>query len=72
MNLRSVPAAGVRVAVKTAVSQNGPADNESILDAGGDELLAEAALAARLARRAAGRRRRHHADPAGPWPAAAA
>jgi cyanophycin synthetase len=48
MSLATVPAAGVRVAVKTAVSQNGPADNESILDLVADQLVAEAALAARL------------------------
>ena len=48
MNLATVPAAGVRVAVKTAVSQNGPADNDSILDVVADELVAEAALAAKL------------------------
>ena len=47
LSLRSVPPAGERVAVKTAVSQNGPADNESILGETSDELLAEAALAAR-------------------------
>ena len=47
LSLRSVPPAGERVAVKTAVSQNGPADNESILGETSDELLAAAALAAR-------------------------
>lgn len=48
MNLATVPAAGVRVAVKTAVSQNGPADNDSILHVVAGELVAEAALAAKL------------------------
>jgi cyanophycin synthetase len=47
LSLRSVPPAGERVAVKTAVSQNGPADNESILGETSERLLAEAALAAR-------------------------
>jgi cyanophycin synthetase len=44
--LSSVPAAGARVAVKTAVSQNGPADNESVLGTVGDALVADATRAA--------------------------
>jgi D-alanine-D-alanine ligase-like ATP-grasp enzyme len=46
LRLSSVPAPGARVAVKTAVSQNGPGDNESIADAVGQALVADAARAA--------------------------
>ena len=46
LRLSSVPTAGARVAVKTAVSQNGPADNESIVDGVGEALVADAARAA--------------------------
>jgi D-alanine-D-alanine ligase-like ATP-grasp enzyme len=46
LRLSSVPPAGARLRVKTAVSQNGPADNESIMDAVGEELVADAARAA--------------------------
>ena len=46
LRFSSVPPPGARVAVKTAVSQNGPADNESIADAVGQALVADAARAA--------------------------
>jgi cyanophycin synthetase len=46
LRLSSVPAAGERVAIKTAVSQNGPDDNESLAAAVGDALVADAARAA--------------------------
>ena len=46
LRLSSVPAAGERVAIKTAVSQNGPEDNESLAAAVGDALVADAARAA--------------------------
>ena len=46
LRLSSVPTAGARVAVKTAVSQNGPADNESVLGTVGDALVADATRAA--------------------------
>jgi D-alanine-D-alanine ligase-like ATP-grasp enzyme len=48
LTLASVPTAGERVAVKTAVSQNGVDDNDSVLGEIGAELVAEATLAARL------------------------
>lgn len=48
LTLSSVPREGEWVAVKTAVSQNGPHDNESVLGEVGPELVAEARTAAGL------------------------
>lgn len=48
LSLSSVPEEGRRVAVKTAINQNGPEDNESVLGEVSEELVREAALAASL------------------------
>lgn len=48
LRLSSVPPAGEWVAVKTAVSQNGAHDNESVLAEVGPEIVAEARGAAQL------------------------
>ena len=50
LTLDSVPDAGQRIVVKTAVSQNGPGENESVVGQGtlSSELMEEAASAARV------------------------
>jgi cyanophycin synthetase len=48
LRVSSVPPAGVRTSIKTAVSQNGPHDNEAVAASIGAELVADGARAARL------------------------
>ena len=48
LSLSSVPADGVRVAVKTAINQNAPEDNESVMGELSEAIVREAALAASL------------------------
>jgi D-alanine-D-alanine ligase-like ATP-grasp enzyme len=48
LTVSSIPAAGESVAVKTAISQNGPDDNEGVLDEVSDELVADATRAVEL------------------------
>ena len=48
LTLSTVPADGQRVAVKTAINQNGPEDNESVLGEVSEDMVREAALAASL------------------------
>lgn len=48
LSLSSIPRVGARVVVKTAVNSNAPGDNESVLGAVFEALVAQAALAANV------------------------